>query len=38
MIFVVQEERALVAAAVPYEEVLGERYTAGDAATWKGNL
>ena len=32
------EECALVAAAVPHDQVVGERYTGGDAATWKGNL
>eukprot|EP01045_Picozoa_sp_COSAG04_P034107 COSAG04_NODE_7330_length_1146_cov_1.297994_2_plen_98_part_00 len=31
------EEAATVAAAVPHETMQGARYTAGDAATFKGN-
>ena len=33
-----QEEMDLVAAAVPYQSVSGERYAAGDASTFKGQM
>ena len=33
-----EEECALVAAAVPHDQVVGERYSGGDSSIWKGNL
>ena len=32
------EECNTVAATVPHEQVVGERFTGGDSAIWKGNL
>jgi diketogulonate reductase-like aldo/keto reductase len=31
------DECEQIAAAVPHEQVVGERYSGGDAAIWKGN-
>ena len=33
-----EEECQAVAAAVLHEQVVGERYTGGNAAIWRGNI